>query len=100
MIDHSKEGDRDLVKINENIVASNANALKDALAKIVQDGAEQLTIDMTDVRSIDSMGLGVLIAAHNSLQKKGNRLQIIHANDDIRKLFQAMRIDQHFEIVA
>lgn len=100
MFEHSKEEGRDLVKINENIVASNANSLKDSLAGIVQDGAEQLTIDMTEVRSIDSMGLGVLIAAHNSLQKKGNRLQIINANDDIRKLFQAMRIDQHFEIVA
>ena len=100
MFEHSKEEGRDLVKINENIVASNANSLKDALAGIVQDGAEQLTIDMAEVRSIDSMGLGVLIAAHNSLQKKGNRLQVINANDDIRKLFQAMRIDQHFEIVA
>lgn len=101
MFEHSKEEEgRNLVKVKENLVASNADTFKNGLTQILQEGAEQLTIDIGEVRSIDSRGLSVLIAAHNSLQKKGNNLQIVNANDDIRKLLHAMRLDQHFEILA
>lgn len=57
-----------------DIVASMAEtfraSLKEALGRGGQDGAA-LTIDCSRVRIIDSVGIGLLIAAHNSLEKLG-----------------------------
>jgi anti-anti-sigma regulatory factor len=46
----------------------------------------------------DSTGIGLLIAAHNSLRKVGGKLPVIHASPDILELFQTMRIHQHFSV--
>lgn len=98
MLEYTKDGEKYIVRISQNIVASGVNELKEELAKLLKEGADQLTIDLEGVELIDSMGLGVLIATHNSLRKKGTFLVVIHACDNIRKLFQDMRLDQHFEI--
>jgi anti-anti-sigma factor len=57
-----------------------------------------MAVDLEEVKMIDSSGLGVLIAAHNSLQKLGARLELLNVSDDIRKLLQNMRLDKHFTI--
>ena len=58
----------------------------------------QGAIDMTDVAMIDSIGLGVLIAAHNFLNKKGGKLSVNHVSDHIFSLFKTMRLDKHFDV--
>lgn len=100
MFEHSKEEERDLVRISGNIVAANAGELKAQLAQLLRDGAIQLRLDLAEVPLIDSMGLTVLIAAHNSLQKTGKRLELINVCQDVRKLFAAMRLDHHFKIIG
>lgn len=100
MFEHSKEGDKVTVRLGGNIVAANAGELKAELARLLQEGALQLRLDLAGVQLVDSMGLGVLIAAHNSLQKKGQRLEVANACPDVRKLLAAMRLDQHFEITG
>ncbi|MGV1098863.1 STAS domain-containing protein [Thiovibrio sp. JS02] len=100
MFEHNREGELDLVRISGNIVASNAGALKAQLAALLQNGAVQLRLDLAGVKLIDSMGLAVLIAAHNSLRKTGKRLEVSNVCQDVRKLLAAMRLDHHFEIIG
>jgi len=81
-----------------DIVASTADALKKELKLAIDDAPESLTIDLSKVVMIDSMGLGVLIAAHNSLKKNDQKLRIIKASKDILSLLRNMRLHQHFMI--
>ena len=55
-------------------------------------------MDLSDVLMVDSCGIGLLIAAHNSLKKVGGRLAVIHASVDTLELFQTMRMHQHFSV--
>ena len=57
-----------------------------------------MTVDINDVGMIDSVGLGVLIATHNSLQKNDGVLNVINASENIYKLFKVMRLDRHFKV--
>ncbi len=57
-----------------------------------------LVLDLVHVRMVDSVGLGVLIAAHNALRRKGVKLELINVSGEIRGLLEAMRLDRHFEI--
>ncbi|MEA2083853.1 MAG: STAS domain-containing protein [Thermodesulfobacteriota bacterium] len=94
-----KQGDRIIVKPGRDIVASTAEDLKAELKQALDEGAANLTIDLSDVEMVDSMGLGVLIAAHNSLRKKESSLTLINPSVDILKLLKNMRLDQHFLIL-
>jgi len=53
---------------NTDIVASSIEDFKSELRQLVEKGVEELIIDLTRVTMVDSVGLGVLIATHNSLK--------------------------------
>ena len=65
---------------------------------LVNAGASQLVLDLTDVRMVDSMGIGLLISIHNTLKKTGRQLSVIHVSKEINELFRTMRMHQHFSI--
>ena len=98
MSEITRDGDKVIVKPGKDIVASMAEELKKELKQALDDGAAELTIDLSGTEMMDSMGIGVLIAAHNSLKKIGGRLELTNASDDIVKLLQNMRLDKHFKM--
>ena len=81
-----------------DVVAENEPRLRAALRTLAASGVRDVMIDLKNVRMIDSCGLGLLIAAHNSLHKTGGRLSVIHASADLMDLFRMMRMHQHFSI--
>ncbi len=86
------------VKPGKDIVASTAPELKTELLKFIEGGVKELTVDLDNVGMVDSVGLGVLIAAHNSLHKTDGTFSVVNASEDIYKLFQVMRLDRHFTV--
>lgn len=87
-----------IVRPGRDVVASVANEIKAELLTIVQDSPCMLTIDLDGVEMVDSIGIGVIIATHNSLQKSGKSLRIINTSKEIFDLFSAMRLDKHFPV--
>lgn len=86
------------VKPDKNIVASIADDFRKKLLKLVNQGIKDLTLDLTDVDMVDSVGLGIFIAAHNSMEDVGGKLKIINVSKDIYDLVHMMRLDRHFEV--
>jgi len=86
------------VKPGKNIIASLADEFRADLHALVQEKPEQITIDMTGVEMVDSVGIGVMIAVHNSLTKNGGTLKIKNADKNIKNLFSTMRLDRHFTV--
>ncbi len=87
-----------IVKPGRNIVASMAGEFREELQQLVQEGPEEIIIDMSGIEMVDSVGIGVMIAVHNSLTKHGGKLRIKNADDNILSLFSTMRLDRHFAI--
>jgi len=87
-----------LIAPGRDIVASYAQELRRNLWSLIEEGITEIQIDLEGVRMIDSIGLGVLIAAHNSLKKKQGSLAITHVSKDILSLLKTMRLDRHFDI--
>jgi anti-anti-sigma factor len=81
-----------------DVVASGAEALRQRLREAMASSPAALTLDMAAVAMVDSVGLGLLIAAHNSLAKSGGRLCLVNVSEGIRKLLRAMRLDRHFQV--
>jgi len=93
-----KKAKQKVIKPGKDIVASMVDELRKKLLILIDKGNNDLGIDLTGVEMIDSVGLGVLIATHNSLSRNGGKLTVTNVSEDIYGLFKTMRLDQHFQI--
>jgi anti-anti-sigma factor len=94
----SQEASAAVVHPEGDLVAANLPVLRTKLREMAATGIRQLTLDLAATQMVDSSGIGLLIAAHNSLKKTGGGLTVIHASKDILDLFRTMRIHQHFSV--
>lgn len=87
-----------ILRPDGDIVASVADELRTHLKEIMHQLSGPLVIDLSRVELIDSVGIGLLIAAHNTLSKKGGRLALTQVSPDLAALLRTMRLDKHFQI--
>jgi len=100
MSEVTRENEAATIRPESDVVASMASEFKAELKELLEQGIRQLTIDLGDVEMVDSVGLGVFIATHNSLHKVGGSLTVSHVSTDIAMLFRTMRLDRHFTVVT
>ena len=98
MIQITREDNRAVLQPSGDIVAAAVPELRSTMRGIVEEGIRDLVVDVAGVRMVDSSGIGLLIAAYNSLRKVGGRMTVIHASAEILELFQSMRMHQHFSV--
>lgn len=94
----TKNDNRAVMQPEGDVVAGTVPGLRSTMRGVLAEGVRELVVDLSRVEMMDSSGIGLLIAAHNSLVKLGGRLEVIHASQDILELFRAMRIPQHFQV--
>ena len=93
-------GDQTTVKPGEDVVASMAEAFKGELLSAVNSSQGNLVIDLAGVNMVDSVGIGVIIAAHNSLHQSNRQLKVVNVAQDILGLFSTMRLNRRFTVEA
>jgi len=86
--------------LEARVAAQDVPALRDVLRARIQEGARQIHLDFGKVESLDSMGIGLLVATHNSLHKLGGALHLSNVRKEILQLLTLMRLDKHFSISA
>lgn len=86
------------IRPGRDIVASMAGEFRSELNGEIAKEMDELTIDLDGVEMVDSVGIGVIIATHNTLDQQGATLKVINIAEDIYGLFTTMRLDRHFTI--
>jgi anti-sigma B factor antagonist len=56
---------------------ANAGTLAAELERVEAEGAESITIDISELEFIDSTGIAILVAAHQRLNADATRLRIV-----------------------
>lgn len=93
-----KDGDQTIVKPGQDVMASMAEGFRNELRSLVDECPKELVIDFDGIEMVDSVGIGVLIATHNSVSKYGGKIIVINVSKNIYALFKTMRLDQHFNV--
>ena len=83
----------------KDVVAPMADGFRQELRQIVTEGIREVVIDLEGVEMVDSVGIGVIVATHNSLRRVGGSLEVANVSEDIHKLFKMMRLDEHFDVL-
>lgn len=89
-----------VVRPQQDVVSTVAADLRKELKNLVDSGKKKIEIDLLKVGIMDSMGLGLLIALHNSLKDKGGNIRVVNLSPELMELFKNMRLDRHFEVTA
>ncbi len=89
-MEHVEGGCR--LAINGGLTVVLVPELQQALKAEVESGAEQITFDLAETRMVDSSGIGLLIAASNSLSQKSGKLSVVNAAPEIFRLMRSMRL--------
>jgi anti-anti-sigma factor len=72
--------------------------LRNVLAEESESGATSLLIDLEDATYLNSTALGVLIAAHTSLTKRGAQLGLCNVSKNIENLFVITKLVTVFNV--
>lgn len=96
----TREGTTVTVSPGQDLVSSMVPGFKQELNTILAESPGELRLDLSGAALIDSVGIGVIIATHNSMKKVGGRLVISGASENITKLFKSMRLDQHLTLAT
>jgi anti-sigma B factor antagonist len=80
----------------EFIGGNETDELRAALA--AEADAGMLLVDLADVRYLNSTALGVLIAAHTTLAKKGGRMGLCNISKSIENLFVITKLVLVFNV--
>ena len=87
-----------IIKPGQDVVASMAEEFKSELLSIINDSSNEVVIDLAGVEMVDSVGIGVIIAAHNTLNQSDRKLKVINVSKDVYGLFTTMRLNRRFTV--
>ncbi|RBP42873.1 STAS domain-containing protein [Garciella nitratireducens] len=72
------------------------NNLKERLSKRLEEKMEDIQIDCTSLRYIDSMGLGALIGIRAKMSGKNKKLILKNVQPNVRRLLKITQLDKIF----
>ena len=77
-----------------------APELRDTLSTLVDSDTRQVTLDLSNVTFLDSMGLGVILGTKKRLAATGRELELVVANPEVRRIFEITMLDRIFALHA
>lgn len=82
----------------ERLDAHNSPELKDILLRQLEEGAQRLILDLSQVRFIDSSGLGALLSGYKNARLRQGSLILAGLQSRVQSMFELTRLDRVFEI--
>jgi anti-anti-sigma factor len=80
------------VTMSGDLIASVVTELQAALKEKMQQDVHEIVFDLATVVMLDSSGIGLLIAASNTVGRLKGRIGVVNVSPDILQLLQSMRL--------
>lgn len=78
--------------------STKAEEFRQSVEELLQNGAETILVDLTDITFIDSSGLGTLVVLLKKIRGLNRSLCLCSINDQVRMLFELTSMDRVFDI--
>jgi len=84
----------------ERLDAHNSGELKSQMLKLFEDGKNNVIVDLSDVRFVDSSGLGALVSGFKNASSRNGSLKLSGLQMQVKSMFELTRLHRVFEIFA
>jgi anti-sigma B factor antagonist len=91
-----------VVNINDSdrLTAAIAEDVKVELTNIVSDSGSNVMLNLSNIKFIDSTGIGVLISALKTARQNDKVFSLCAIQNDVLGLLKLMKLDNVFDIYA
>jgi anti-sigma B factor antagonist len=87
-----------IIAIQGELEMSDSNQLKELIMKMVEKRVERFILDVGNVKSIDSSGIGALIYISSTLKKMDLALAIANVRGPVKAVMERTRLSSYFPI--
>lgn len=95
----SLNGDTFIAKLSDRMEFSDHTMFRTLLDDVGNSGARKCVFDLSDLRSIDSSGLGMFMVAHDTATTKGWTLSLKSPQGHVKTLLQLGKFDKILEVL-
>lgn len=90
-----------IVRLGEpRVDAHNSDALKERFQKLLESGEKRLLVDLSQVRFIDSSGLGALLSGYKNANLHQGTLALSGLQPRVKEMFELTRLNRVFEVYS
>jgi anti-sigma B factor antagonist len=89
----------EIISLNGDFISEpDQIALRNQVRGLVSDGNNNLVIDFTHVKYINSCGLGSLVCALSTVRKSGGDILLVGIGKDVERVMKVTKLDTIFRI--
>lgn len=95
-----RSGNVSIIDVGGPLTAEHAaRAFRDRVRDLLDQGTKSFVVNLTDVETIDSYGLGALAAAYNWIAEAHGEMELVRPQARVRRMLNRMRLDSVFPIL-
>jgi anti-sigma B factor antagonist len=98
LIEEQKGKITGILQDTNRFTAVNAPEIKEGITGALKDKGVQLTLNLKNIKFIDSTGIGVLISALKTAKQTGSNFTLCAVQNEVMSLLKLMKLDQIFDI--
>lgn len=73
-------------------------ALREAVDETLKAGSTRILINLQDVTTIDSSGIGELVSAYTTVTNRGGKLKLLHLPPKVQDILQITQLVTVFDV--
>jgi anti-anti-sigma factor len=98
-IDVRTATDRVVLELHGELDLLGAPVLQQQIEQAGADTRPILVLDLQDLQFVDSAGLRVVLAAHESTRRRGQELVLTKGSDQVQRLLAIVGVDAHLRVI-
>ena len=92
-------GDIRIIELSGKITIGTGDVkLRELITQAVDDGKNNILLDLGGVTAIDSSGIGEMVACYTTVTKRGGRLKLMHLSPKINDILQVTQLITVFDV--
>jgi len=95
-----RDGGKASVFMEADLKSALVPSMHKALKQSLKEGVSEMVFDFSKANVVDSSGIGLLVAASNSLELRGGRMAVVNAPESIAGLLKSMRLHERLGVRA
>ncbi|HEX8952268.1 MAG TPA: STAS domain-containing protein [Polyangia bacterium] len=91
-------GDVTVLRISGSLDALSTPELRPTIDALVVEKRPAITVDLSDLRLIDSSGVGAIVSLYKRMRALGAKVEVVGLKDQPLAIFRLLRLDRIFTV--
>jgi anti-sigma B factor antagonist len=91
-------GDVTVLRISGSLDALSTPELRPTIDALVAEKRSSITVDLKDLRLIDSSGVGAIVSLYKRMRALGAKVEVVGLKDQPLAIFRLLRLDRIFTV--